>query len=165
MKISTKGEYGLRAMLLLAMQESGAAVTSHEIARRQAIPAPYLRRILAVLSKAGLIDSTRGPQGGYALARPADEISLRDVVTAIEGHTTSIDQILSLPCEIEVGVSHCAIREVLLEVKSAVERILAGTSLGALARRQRELLERAIEVPWDVDPVSEAELPVVGEAT
>lgn len=165
MKISTKGEYGLRAMLYLAMRDSGEAVTSHEIATHQAIPEPYLRQILAVLSKAGLIESTRGPNGGHLLARPADAIPLRHIVTALEGTTTSVDQILSLPCEIEIGSSHCAIREVLLEIKAAVERILSETTLGALARRQQELLDRGIEVPWDVDPPAGHPLPVVDETT
>ena len=71
MKISTKGEYGIRAMLYIAMNADKGPVTSHEIARHQGIPEPYLRQILAVLSKERLILSNRGPQGGHVLHRPA----------------------------------------------------------------------------------------------
>ena len=150
MKISTKGEYGLRAMLFLAMREQDGPVTSREIAANQSIPAPYLRQILARLSKGGLIRSSRGPRGGHSLGKPGDEITLKDILMTLEGRTTSVDQILSLPCQIEVGTRYCSIREVLLEVKTAVDEVLAGVDLASLATRQRELVEQGIDVPWDV---------------
>ena len=150
MKISTKGEYGFRAMIFIAMEGEEGPVTSAEIAQRQAIPEPYLRQILAQLAKSGLVRSNRGPQGGHTLARPAEEVSLRDILVALEGRTTSVDQILSLPCNIEVGTRFCSIREVLLKVKNAVEEILSDLSLAALVTRQREILERRIEIPLDL---------------
>src|SRR3954464_7132552 len=121
MKISTKGEYGIRAMVYIAMQggERGP-ITSHEIAKRQGIPEPYLRQILALLSKDRLIQSNRGPQGGHVLRRPASEISIRQILVTLEGQSTAVDQILALPCTIDIGPDHCAIREVFLEVKKAV---------------------------------------------
>ncbi len=134
MKISTKGEYGLRAMLHIGMHGETCAVTSHEIARHQAIPEPYLRQILALLSKDGLIHSNRGPQGGHVLGRPASQITMRHILMTLEGQTTSVDQILALPCHIEIGSEHCAIREVFLEVKAAVERILSATTTRAHGR-------------------------------
>jgi len=157
-KISTRGEYGIRAMLYLAGHGDEHPVTSHEIAIHQAIPEPYLRQILALLSKDRLILSNRGPQGGHVLARPACDISLRDVLLTLEGRTTSIDQILALPCSIDVGTEHCVIREVFLEVKEAVEAILARTTLADLVRRQQEILEKDIRVPLDL---GEALLPVL----
>ena len=163
MKISTKGEYGIRAMLYLAMQAADAPVPSHEIAVHQGIPEPYLRQILALLSRNRLIVSNRGPQGGHALARPAEEISLRDILLTLEGQTTSVDQILALPCSIDVGTEHCVIREVLLEVKQAVETILASTSLAELARRQGELVRSGCSVPLDLD-LSTGELVELAEA-
>lgn len=150
MKISTKGEYGIRAMLYIAMQVDRGPVTSREIAKRQGIPEPYLRQILALLSKDRLIQSNRGPQGGHVLGRPAAEISLRQVLVTLEGQTTPIDQILALPCNIGLGPEHCAIRELFLEVKSAVERILQSTSLQDLVNRQREILEQHIRIPLDL---------------
>jgi Rrf2 family transcriptional regulator, cysteine metabolism repressor len=150
MKISTKGEYGIRAMLYIAMQGGRGPVTSHEIAKRQGIPEPYLRQILALLSKDRLIHSNRGPQGGHVLGRPAAEITLRQVLITLEGQTTPIDQILALPCRIGIGTEHCAIREFFLEVKSAVERVLGSTSLQDLVSRQLEILEQKILIPHDL---------------
>jgi Rrf2 family protein len=153
MKISTKGEYGFRAMIFIAMEGEEGPVTSAEIAQRQAIPEPYLRQILAQLAKCGLVRSNRGPQGGHTLGRPAEEVNLRDILVALEGQTTSVDQILSLPCNIEVGTRFCSIREVLLEVKNAVEEILSDISLAVLVARQREILEHRIEIPLDLPQV------------
>ena len=150
MKISTKGEYGIRAMLYIGMHGERGPVTSHEIARHQGIPEPYLRQILAQLSKERLILSNRGPQGGHILSRPASQISLRHILLTLEGQTTPIDQILSLPCTIDVGPEHCAIREVFLTVKKEVERILSQMTLEELVHRQREILDLGILVPHDV---------------
>lgn len=150
MKISTKGEYGIRAMLYVAARSDEGPVTSHEIATEQGIPEPYLRQILALLSKHRLIVSSRGPQGGHSLARPAAEISVEDVLVTLEGQTTSVDQILALPCSIGVGPEHCVIRETFLEVKQAVKQILAGTTLQDLVDRQREILRCGIRVPEDL---------------
>ncbi|HEY2293552.1 MAG TPA: Rrf2 family transcriptional regulator [Thermoanaerobaculia bacterium] len=150
MKISTKGEYGIRAMLYIGMHSDQGPVTSHEIAQHQGIPEPYLRQILALLSKDRLIQSNRGPQGGHVLGRPASQITLRDILVTLEGQTTGIDQILSLPCTIDLGTEFCAIREVFLTVKKEVERILSQMSLEELVHRQREILTQRIPVPLDL---------------
>ena len=162
MKISTKGEYGIRAMLFIAMHCEGGPTTSHEIATRQGIPEPYLRQILASLAKHHLIQSSRGPQGGHMLARGAAEISLRDILYALEGQVTSIDQILAQPCSIDIGTQHCVIREAFLKVKHAVETILQDITLEGLAIRQEEILECNIIVPLD-RPFSHRSLPVFGK--
>ncbi len=159
MKISTKGEYGIRAMLYIAMKGEQGPVTSHEIAQHQGIPEPYLRQILALLSRDRLIQSNRGPQGGHVLGRPASQISLRHIMVTLEGQTTAIDQILALPCTIDVGTEFCAIREVFLEVKKEVERILSSRTLEELVNRQREILTQRISVPLDLP--SPALLPVL----
>jgi Rrf2 family cysteine metabolism transcriptional repressor len=154
MKISTKGEYGIRAMLYIAMHADHGPVTSHQIARCQGIPEPYLRQILAQLSKDRLIQSNRGPQGGHVLGRPASQINLRDILLTLEGQTTAIDQILALPCTIGVGPDRCAIREVFLEIKEAIERILTSTTLEVMAERQREVLAHDISIPHDLPAAS-----------
>ena len=163
MKISTKGEYGIRAMLYVAMHGDERPVTGHEIAQHQGISEPYLRQILALLSKDRLIHSNRGPAGGHALGRPASQISLRDILVTLEGQTTGIDQILALPCTIGVGTEHCVIREAFLEIKQAVERILSTTTLESLVNRQREILSRRIVVPLDLPDRVETLLPIIHE--
>lgn len=147
-------------MLFLAMAADDGPVTSHEIATQQGIPEPYLRQILAALSREGLIDSNRGPQGGHSLGRDADAISLRDIVVTLEGQITSIDHVLEMNCTIGLGPDHCAIREVFLEVKEAVERILGGTSLADLAGRQQHILDRGLSIPLDIGHPA---LPIVTE--
>jgi len=93
------------------------------------------------------------------LGRPAAQISLRDILVTLEGQTTGIDQILSLPCTIDVGTEFCAIREVFLAVKKEVERILCQMSLEELVHRQREILTQRIPIPLDLP--SPALLPVI----
>ncbi len=162
MKISTKGEYGIRAMLFIGMHAENGPVPSHEIAERQGIPGPYLRQILALLSKNRLIRSVRGPQGGHVLARPAGEISIRDILMTLEGQTTSIDQILALPCTIDVGTKFCAIREVFLKVKESVEQILVSTTLENLVARQGAILREKTPIPLDTC-AEEGPLPVLSK--
>ena len=85
MKLSTKGEYGLLAIIDLALHSGHGPVQSFQIAERQSIPKQYLDQLMLSLKKAGLVESARGRLGGYFLARPAREISLLDIVTVLEG--------------------------------------------------------------------------------
>ena len=85
MKLSTKMRYGARAMLELALDNEKGVVSTREIASHQQVSTKYLEHLLASLRSAGLVRSVRGAQGGHALAKPADEINLRDIYTALEG--------------------------------------------------------------------------------
>lgn len=91
MKLSTKGEYGLLAVMDLALHSLEAPVQSAQIAERQNIPKQYLDQLLLYLKKAGLVESSRGRQGGYQLARSASHINLLQVVRALEGSIDSND--------------------------------------------------------------------------
>src|SRR3979411_2748789 len=85
MRFSMKTEYGVRAVLELASHPGRGALQSSEIARRQGIPGPFLDQVLMILRRAGFITSTRGPHGGHALARGAEEIRLHQGVDGLEG--------------------------------------------------------------------------------
>ena len=85
MKISTKSRYGLRAVFDIAYHSAGLSTQVKEISARQAISARYIEQIFQKLKKAGIIKSTRGPSGGYCLAKKFDEISVGDIVRAAEG--------------------------------------------------------------------------------
>lgn len=85
LRISRKIDYGLRAMIYLASIPGDAVVPFREVARQMSIPEDFLAKILKQLVDEGLVRSTRGPHGGYALARPAAEISFLDVIEAVEG--------------------------------------------------------------------------------
>jgi Rrf2 family cysteine metabolism transcriptional repressor len=84
-RLSTKGEYGLLALVDLAIHGGEGSVQAAEIAERQGIPKQYLDQLLVMAKRAGLVDSMRGRQGGYRLARPADSITLLDAVRVLEG--------------------------------------------------------------------------------
>ncbi len=85
MKLSNKGRYGVRALYDIAFHNDGRPTQIREIAEREMIPARFLEQIFQDLKRAGIVGSKRGPRGGYHLARPADQISLGDVVRALEG--------------------------------------------------------------------------------
>ena len=87
MKLSTKGRYGLRAMIDLASHMDEETVSLSSIARRECISESYLEQLASSLKKAGLVTSSRGAQGGYRLGRDASEISVGDVLRACEGST------------------------------------------------------------------------------
>ena len=85
MKLSNKGRYGVRALYDIAFHNDGRPTQIREIAEREMIPARFLEQIFQDLKRAGIVGSKRGPRGGYHLARPADKISLGDVIRALEG--------------------------------------------------------------------------------
>ncbi|MGH9139199.1 MAG: RrF2 family transcriptional regulator [Acidimicrobiales bacterium] len=86
MKVSTRGDYAARALVSLALRADDAGPTSvRDIAERTGLPQPYLEQILLALKGAGLVRSKRGVGGGYVLARASDEITLADIVSAVDG--------------------------------------------------------------------------------
>jgi Rrf2 family iron-sulfur cluster assembly transcriptional regulator len=84
MKLSTKGRYAMVALADLAMQPADALASLADISRRQDISLPYLEQLFVKLRRAGLVESARGPGGGYRLARPADEVRVADVLAAVD---------------------------------------------------------------------------------
>lgn len=90
MKLSTKGRYAMIALADLALAEPGALVPLAEISRRQDISLPYLEQLFVKLRRAGLVDSTRGPGGGYRLARGADSIRVLEIMEAVDETTSAL---------------------------------------------------------------------------
>jgi len=144
MKISKRGEYGLRAMIDLAIalkvQDSkinGGVVQIREIAERQHIPAKFLEQILLTLKNAGLLHSRMGVGGGYYLARPSSEISLGQIIRVLDGPLAPIgcvSQMAYEPCGCP-DERTCGLRLVMLDVRNAIADILDGTSLADVSRR------------------------------
>jgi Rrf2 family protein len=91
MKMSTKGRYGLRAMIDIALHSDSAQVSIKSISERQDISENYLERIIAVLKKTGLLLSTRGAQGGYELSRASKLITVGEILRALEGDLNPVD--------------------------------------------------------------------------
>ncbi len=134
MKISSKGEYGLRALFDLTQHFEARPRRSREIAEAQNIAEDYLNQLLIILRKAGLINSLRGPQGGHILAKPPHQISLFDAVFVLEGPLTPVDYSNELR-----GVKAALVDEILHPIWDEVERetirILQGVTLKDLVER------------------------------
>ena len=132
MRISAKVDYALRAMTELAAAPPGP-LKGERIATAQAIPPKFLESILLELRHAGLVHSQRGAEGGYRLARPADEISLADVIRAVEGPLASIRGVR--PDDVTYSGTATALREVWLELRTALRGVLEETTLADVVAR------------------------------
>lgn len=137
MKVSTKGDYGLRALIELAHRYGQARpVQSSDIAARQHIPESYLEQLLTILRRAGFIRSIRGPQGGHALARDPSELRVSEVITVLEGSILPIDCLdEASQCSKSGG---CAQRDMWAQVREAVLRVLDSTTIADLAAKDRQ---------------------------
>lgn len=134
MKISSKGDYGLRALVDLAQHfDGGTPVQVKDIARRQGIPEEYLGQLMVGLRRAGLIHSVRGAAGGYLLARPPAEISVVEVLETLEGSLALVDGLTERPQGRGPGA---AIRELWWESTQAALNILRGTTVQDLCTRE-----------------------------
>ena len=136
MKVSTKGDYGVRALVELAHRYGQGPLQSAEIASRQEIPETYLDQLLTTLRRAGFIRSVRGPQGGHALIREPHEVNLNEVMVALEGSLAPIPCVDDPDaCTKEGG---CVQREVWERVRDATQEILQSVSIADLAEKERQ---------------------------
>ena len=149
MKVSTRGDYASRALVSLALHIDDDKPTSvRDIADRTGLPQPYLEQILLALKGAGLVRSKRGVGGGYVLARPAEQISLADIVGAVDGPITAGDfgePHTNGACDHE---GQCVLLAVWSSVGSQMRQALASftlTDIAAMARAQQ---------PWPETPIS-----------
>jgi len=137
MWVSTKAQYGMRALVEIAL--SGDRPTSLKtVADRQGLSQQYLEQIFAVLRRAGFVESVRGARGGYRVARPLDEVVALDVVEALEG---SLAPVACLDDEDACERSgQCSTEPLWRDVDDAVRRVLGSATLADLVRR-RDLLQ------------------------
>lgn len=136
MKLSNKGRYGVRALFDLAFHGGGAAAQIRDIAERQSIPPRFLEQIFQDLRRAGLVSSKRGPRGGYQLSRAPSEITLGDVIRALEG------QLSPDPSDggaedgdmTSIAITEAAFAELAQRIEACFEQV----SLADLCRRAEE---------------------------
>jgi Rrf2 family protein len=133
MHISAKGTYGIKAVLDLALHEGQGYVQRADIAARQNIPEPYLVQLLNLLKKAGIVRSVRGPKGGHAMAKRPREVSVGEVLVALEG---PIDLAGRREGE-RAGQEGDVLREVWNEVEDAIEKVVSSITFEDLCRRDR----------------------------
>ena len=142
MKISTKGKYGLRAMIDLAQYSEQEAVSISSIAQRQKISESYLEQLVAKLKKAGLVVSIRGAAGGYRLARPAADISVGDVLRALEGDVRAVICTAQTEegCE---GEELCVTKYVWQRINESIEKTVDEMMIDQLVAESRKAQEKA----------------------
>ena len=137
MRVPMRVDYGVRALVELALHEGGKPMQTPEIASRQNIPEAYLDQVMTTLHKAGLIYSRRGPQGGHTLAADPKKIDLGMIMSALEGKSRLLDCLVEPQgCEMS---NACAQREVWREFEESVQELLGTTTIAHMATRQREL--------------------------
>ena len=131
MRVSAKADYALRACVELASAEDGVHVKGERIAQAQEVPLKFLENILGDLRQAGLVRSQRGVEGGYWLARPAAEITLADVIRAVEGPLANVRGVR--PEAIEYAGSAEPLRDVWVAVRASLRAVLEETTLADVA--------------------------------
>lgn len=133
MRVSAKGEYAIRAVLDLVLHQGEALVPIQDIARRQGIPQRYLEQVLLLLRRAGYLVSKRGSSGGYRLSRPAGQVSVGDVLRAIEGRLAALEVAGRDPGA--GGAASSDLADLWGEVSGAVASVVDRTTFAALAER------------------------------
>ena len=134
MRISCKVEYGIRALLDLALHEQGEPSLSRDTAQRQGIPETYLNQLLIQLRRGGLVTSVRGPRGGHMLARPAEEITVLEVLEVLEGPLVVVPEGLSETTPAETDGIVCGLWD---ELRATMRDHLSRITLQELAQRSR----------------------------
>jgi Rrf2 family protein len=133
-RISAKTDYALRAAIELASLHSDDPVKGEAIATAQGIPLRFLENILGDLRNAGIVESRRGVEGGYLLARPAGEIALADVVRAVDGPLANVAG--TKPNLLEYEGSAEKLREIWVAVRAALRSVLEETTLADVAGKK-----------------------------
>jgi Rrf2 family protein len=143
MKLSTRGRYGARAMLDIALHNLEGKSKLHDIANRQEVSPKYLDHILASLRKADLIKNVRGRYGGYLLTRPAAQINLREVIQATEGSLAPVECV-DKP-EICSRNPICPATDVWKKLKEVIEETLESITIKDLVEMQKKKKPQPID--------------------
>jgi Rrf2 family cysteine metabolism transcriptional repressor len=150
MRVSSKAHYGLRMMTEFARAYGAGPLSLAEVARVEHLPLAYLEQLAAQLRRSGLIQSTRGVHGGYALARPPEQVSALEVIRSVEGEVSPVECVSS---EYVTGScareGECASRGLWQRLKESIDAVLRQTTLAELLHDQSLLTAMA---PVDAHP-------------
>jgi Rrf2 family cysteine metabolism transcriptional repressor len=130
MKISTRGEYGVRAMVALAHHYGSGPVSITAVAKESSVPPAYLEQLIGPLRRAGLVESKRGAQGGYQLSRPPAAIRVGDVYRVMEGPVAPMDCVSEDPADQTCPlIDGCETRPVWMKLRDSITEALDSTTL------------------------------------
>lgn len=141
MKLSTKGRYGLRAMVELAARQGEGPVSLSLIASEQGVSEAYLEQLMRSLKGAGLVSTARGKTGGYLLTRAPEAITTREVLAALEG-STAVADCVGTDTSVCENACTCAARPLFLTLQSRIDAVLDETTLRDLTEDYREQKRR-----------------------
>lgn len=139
MKISTKGRYGLRAMIDIAQYSEIEPVSISSIASRQGISERYLEQLMTLLKKAGLIKSVRGAGGGYVIAREPQEISVGDILRALEGNLEPVDCRANSTSDSCEAAGSCVTKYVWQKINESINRTVDEMNLKELVDESKQV--------------------------
>ncbi len=138
MKFSTKGRYGLRAMVDLAVYSKGEQVALCSIAERQGISTPYLEQVFSILRKSGLVKSVKGAQGGYVLAEAPTDLQVGRILRALEGPISLIDNGADSIDSNETAIQYCLRINVWEKMNESLNGLIDSVTLEDLADNYRK---------------------------
>jgi Rrf2 family protein len=137
MKISTKGRYGLRVLLDIALHQEGGPVILRDIAKRQKISEKYLWQVINPMKAAGFVNSERGSKGGYRLAKGMSEITLLDIISVLEGPVCVVDCV-SEPANCDRS-SACVARSVWGRIETSIHKTMRSITLKELVAEAKDV--------------------------
>lgn len=143
MKLSTKGRYGLKAMFDLALNDGSGPISLGAIAERQGISIHYLEQLVSPLRKAGLLKSVRGAQGGYLLAKPPSEISVREILELLEGPLAPASCVTDSKNSCE-NSDYCVSRMIYDRIYESINEVVDNISLQDMLDEQYRNLQDSI---------------------
>ena len=147
MKISTKGRYGMRILIDLALHEGTEPRMLRDIAKSQGLSEKYLSRLIIELRQAGMVESVRGARGGYHLAKNPKEITLLEIIEVMEGPVGIVNCVYKDNKKFCDRIETCGPREVLALVNEKIRQVLADSTLQDMLDRQAEI--DIDSVTWD----------------
>lgn len=139
MKLTKRGEYGLKILLALARVHGQRTLSLREISRKEDLPVKFLEQIMMILKRGGFVVSLKGKHGGYSLSRRPEEIVVGEVIRAVDGPLAPMGNAAEIRKRIQQDEFHPGLYSVLLDVRNAISEILDHKSLADICTRSLEL--------------------------
>lgn len=142
MKLSTRGRYGLRAMIDMAQTNEIGPIATRAIAERQGISERYLEQLMVPLKRAGLVKSVRGSQGGYVLGKKPQDITAGDIIRVLEGPIAPVECVSEINPETCSRADYCVTRVIWTKVRDSIAEVLDSYTLLDLANESQKAPEK-----------------------
>ena len=145
MKLTKRGEYGLRALLTLACVYGQRTLSLREISVQEKLPVKFLEQIMMILKRNNFVESIKGKHGGYSLSRPPAEITVGEIVRVVDGPLAPIGTAREIEKKIQKDEHNAGLYSILLDVRNAISDILDRKSLADVCKKSLELARQKPE--------------------